>query len=120
MNDHEELDEETIARREEKEKKFSAKLNDFMAEMGEEMLEDEDREKIEGQLKGIFAKRNLAFNTSNLESFVEGATMSLSAIVSDKSPEMPMMLIMICKGIIKKRKTESKKVAEDSMKSNGL
>lgn len=95
---------------EESAKKFGKKLDDLMAEMADEMIDDPMRKDVEDKLKSIFQKEGIPFGTKEVKAFYEGLTMGIALASEDKSLIVPLMLVL--RGIVSKSEKAISKAAD--------
>lgn len=91
--------------------KVRKKTDAFMAEIGEDVLDEEAIEKTEEHTKALFKNRNLPYQTLILRAFIEGAAFSLG-----KERSTIMTIHMAQRVILKKMEARLKKTVETSLK----
>lgn len=101
--------------KESKMKGFMKKAEALLAEIVDEMIDDEMKEMITSKLKKAFGNEKIPFTTSHLKAFYEGMSMMMAA--KGEEEVIPMLLLTV-KAVIRDKENSVSKVANDAM--NGL
>ena len=89
-----------------------------MAEIAEELLDDEGKEKILDKVKEIFETNKIPFTTQGLCAFYEGVCLGMAARADDEDGQLPFVLVAGLKLIINERKKNLASKADDAMREN--
>lgn len=111
MDDFDDEQEEATPEQELRAAKLKKKIDIFMGEIGEDMLDQEAIDLTERKTKELFIKNSIPYTRSSLTAFTQGLEFGLS-----KENSMIMMIIIAQKSII--RKMSKSKVSDELMEKS--
>ncbi len=102
---------------ENKAKKLLQRLESFMGEAGDELLDDEVKEHLETKLRAMLQKKGLYFTTQTLKAFYEGMSF-MRAAVEEKDSNLEMIMLIGVRYLIRKREKEVEKATDAAIDLN--
>lgn len=110
------MDEEQTQEEIAKINKFKGKVDDLMAEFGDEILSPEIKEKLEEKIKFLLKESGVPFSLTALKAFYEGFAFSVSIGRADADGQLIVPIIGYLKSTIALREQELSKQADNAMK----
>ncbi len=90
-----------------KRQRLKNKMNEVMAEVAEEMMDQETLDKVEENLKEVFTSNGLTFSYQAMNAFLHGMEFTMASMGKDHN--MTMMILIALRSMVEKRKVEIKK-----------
>lgn len=105
-----------LKKSEEKFLKIKGKMDAFMVEIGEDVLDEEILNKTKDHTLKLFQRNGIRFSRETLGAFIEGATLVLG---SQSDHQTMIQVIMAQKVILKKMQDQIKEQVDKAMQTNG-